>query len=286
VLERARSDPQLGRQATKLLERLRLMESRLPEIRRKLRKSIVEIPAVQPRIVIRSFGMMQVVVGGKTFNSDSWQSRMQRDMFFYLLQHPEGATKETLLSFFWNDAQTIGNQLANVLYKMRRFLGEDVVQYREGRYYINRALDYEYDVDVFLDHSVSAKKESDRSKRMQAYQEMLRLYQGDYLLEAEGYWAVSEREHLRLLYIEAALNLGEYHLDQGEYSASLEYCWHVLDHDPCREEIYRLAMRISAAMGNRASIAQHYELCKRTLAKKHNVDPSIETRELYRQLMQ
>ena len=71
VLERARSDPQLGRQATKLLERLRLMESRLPEIRRKLRKSVGEIPAVQPRIVIRSFGMMQVVVGGKTFNSDS-----------------------------------------------------------------------------------------------------------------------------------------------------------------------------------------------------------------------
>ncbi|MBU2610794.1 MAG: tetratricopeptide repeat protein [Chloroflexi bacterium] len=286
VLERARSDPQLGRQATKLLERLHRMESRLPEIRRKLRKSVVEIPAVQPRIVIRSFGMMQVVVGGKTFNSDPWQSRMQRDMFFYLLQHPEGATKETLLSFFWNDAQTIGNQLANVLYKMRRFLGEDVVQYRDGRYYINRALDYEYDVEIFLDHSVRAKKESDRSKRMQAYQEMLRLYQGDYLLEAEGYWAVSEREHLRLLYIEAALNLGEYHLEQGEYSASLEYCWHVLDRDPCREEIYRLAMRISAAMGNRASVAQHYELCKRSLAKKHNVDPSIETRELFQQLMQ
>lgn len=286
VLERAKSDPQFGRQATKLLERLHRMESGLPAIRRKLRKSLVEIPAVQPRIVIRSFGMMQVVVGGKTFNSESWQSRMQRDMFFYLLQHPEGATKDTLLSFFWNDAQTIGNQLANVLYKMRRFLGEDVVQYRDGRYYINRALDYEYDVEIFLDHSVRAKKESDRSKRMQAYQEMLQLYQGDYLLEAEGYWAVSEREQLRQLYVEAALNLGEYHLEQGDYSTGLEYCWHVLDRDPCREEIHRLAMRISAAMGNRASVAQHYELCRHTLAREHNVDPSIETKELYRQLMQ
>jgi len=286
LLARAKSNPQLGRQATKMLERLRRMESELPEIRRKLRKSAVEIPTVQPKIIIRSFGMMQVTVGGKTFHSDSWQSRMQRDLFFYLLQHPEGATKETLLSFFWNDAQTFGNQLANVLYKMRRFLGENVVQYQEGRYTINRALDYEYDVEIFLDRSVRAKKESDRSKRIRAYREMLQLYRGDYLPEAEGYWAVAEREHLRLLYIEAAMNLGEHHLEQGEFSDSLECCWQVLDHDPCREESYRLAMRVAAAMGNRASVAQYYELCTRTLARNHEVAPSIETRELFRQLMQ
>jgi ATP/maltotriose-dependent transcriptional regulator MalT/two-component SAPR family response regulator len=286
VLERAKSDPRLGRQATKLLERLRLMESGMPAIRRKLRKSLVEIPAVQPRIVIRSFGMMQVVVGGKTFNSDSWQSRMQRDLFFYLLQHPEGATKETLLSFFWNDAPTIGSQLPNVLYKIRRFLGEDVVQYRDGRYYLNRALDYEYDVEVFLDHSVRAKKEGDRSKRIQAYREMLNLYRGDYLPEAEGHWVVAEREHLRLLYIEAALGLGEYHLEQGEFQDSFERCWQVLERDPCQEAAYRLAMRVAAIMGNRASIAQYYELCTRALAREHNIAPSGETRELFQQLMQ
>jgi len=160
------------------------------------------------------------------------------------------------------------------------------VQYQEGRYTINRALDYEYDVEIFLDRSVRAKKESDRSKRIRAYREMLQLYRGDYLPEAEGYWAVAEREHLRLLYIEAAMNLGEHHLEQGEFSDSLECCWQVLDHDPCREESYRLAMRVAAAMGNRASVAQYYELCTRTLARNHEVAPSIETRELFRQLMQ
>ena len=286
VLEHASRDPRVGKKAGKLLEHLHRVESSLPEIRRKLRKSLLEIPAVQAKIVIRSFGMMQVVVGGKTFDSDSWQSRMQRDLFFYLLQHSEGATKETLLSFFWNDEHTVGNQLANVLYKMRRFLEEDVVQYREGRYTINRALDYEYDVEIFLDRSVRARKESDCSKRIQAYREMLQLYHGDYLPEAEGYWAVSEREHLRQLYIEAALSLGEHYLEQGEYSTSLECCWQVLGHDPCREEPYRLAMRVAAAMGNRASIANYYELCTRTLAKKYDAAPSSETRELFQQLMQ
>jgi len=285
VLEYATRDLELGRKAANVLERLRKFESALPEIRRKLRKNITKTLIAKPKILICALGGMHISINGQSFDSAAWQSRVQRDLFFYLLRTRQGATKESLLALFWPGSESHNNLLANVIYKIRRLLGEDVILYKDGRYTFNRALDYENDVEEFQDLAATARKEPDCTRRKQLYWKMLQFYRGDYLPEAEGNWVVAEREYLRQLYIKAILELGEYHLHMNDYTASLRYCWQVYEHDPCHEEGYRLAMRVAAALGNRAAIDQHYELCKRSLAENCQVKPSDETHQLYKQLM-
>ncbi|HNT25834.1 MAG TPA: BTAD domain-containing putative transcriptional regulator [Anaerolineales bacterium] len=286
VLEYARHDLELGSKAAEVLERLRKFEAVLPEARRKLRKNITKSLVAKPRISIRALGGMYISVNDQAFNSNAWQSRVQRELFFYLLRSKHGATKESLFGLFWPNAEKHGNQLIDVVYKIRQLLGNEIILYQEGRYLFNRALNYEYDVEEFTALAADAEKETDPTRRAYLYRQMLQLYRGDYLPEAEGTWATVERETLRQYFIAAILDLSEHHLNDGDYSDSLSLCLKGLEHDPCREEAYRLAMRIAAAMGNRAHIDQHYELCKRALAEYCQVTPSAETHQLYRQLMQ
>jgi two-component SAPR family response regulator len=47
---------------------------------------------------------MQVRLGGKAIAIKDWKTQVVRDLFFYLLLHPEGVTKEEIGEVFWPDA--------------------------------------------------------------------------------------------------------------------------------------------------------------------------------------
>lgn len=286
VLEYAVHDLELGSKSANVLERLQKFEASLPDIRRKLRQNITKSLVAKPKLRIRALGGVQISLNEQKFDSNAWQSRVQRDLLFYLLRVKHGETKERLLGVFWGSSEHQGSQLTNVIYKIRRLLGDDIILYQEGRYLFNRTLDYEYDVEELENLAVALKKEVDSTQRREIAEQMIRLYRGDFLPEAEGIWVTGEREHLRQLHLEATREAAEYYLRAGDYATSFKYCWQGIERDPCHEEFYRLAMRVSSAKGNRAMVEQHYNLCKRVLSEHCNITPSEETHQLYRQLMQ
>jgi DNA-binding SARP family transcriptional activator len=51
------------------------------------------------------------------------------------------------------------------------------------------------------------------------------------------------------------------------------------------EDAHRLAMRIYAAIGNRAAIARQYEYCRQVLFEELNATPSSITQSLFETLM-
>lgn len=286
VLEHAVHDLELGSKAANILERLSKFEASLPEIRRKLRKNITKSLVDRPKLRIRALGGVLISLNGQKFDSNAWQSRVQRDLFFYLLRHKHGETKERLLDVFWGNSESRGTQLNNVLYKIRRLLGDDIILYRDGRYLFNRALDYEYDVEELQALSEAVKREANPAKRLELSEQIIHLYRGDFLPEAEGIWVIGERTHLHQLYLAAILEVAEYHMCAGDYATSMKYCWQSIERDPCHEEAYRLAMQAAFASGNRGMVDQHYQMCKRMLAERCKAAPSPETYQLYRQLTQ
>lgn len=285
ALRHFEKDPQLGWQASRLIEHLNHLDTRLPEIRRKLRRHAVEVPSIQPKFVIRAFGTMQITTHGKTYNSLDWQSRTQRDLFFYLLQHTEGATKETLISLFWGIPDEHDNRLASALYKIRRFFDEEVILFRDNRYYFNRALDYDYDVETYLHYWAQVRQVVDTSKRLQLLHRMMDLYRGNYAVEAEGSWVVIERERLYQIYLQVVSTLVEQYLEQRDYERGLECCLRAIELDDCQEVFYRLAMRVSAARGDLAGVDHYYRLCRKALEKTHGIHLSEETHHLYQELL-
>jgi LuxR family maltose regulon positive regulatory protein len=163
-------------------------------------------------------------------------------------------------------------------------LGQDVVLFDADLYRFNRALDYEYDVELFRTRLQQAQADGDTAAKQAAYREAISLYGGSYLPEAEGTWVLPEREELHRAHCQAVTWLAEHHLLTGEVQLALDYCHRLLDNDPCLEQAHRLAMRAHAAGGDRAAVVRQYQRCRQALLEEIGAAPSRQTEELYRTL--
>lgn len=287
VLEALREHPGIGQAVENLLRQVIDFETNIPALRRRLRPHTRTIPFAPPKLTIQTFGRSQVELDGKPVNAPEWQNqRRAREFFYCLLTHPDGMTKEEIGVIFWPDSSPaqLKLQFKNTVYRLRHALGPDVILFDEDRYWFNRSLDYEYDVETFLAKMDFAQSTNNPIEKCQAYRAAANLYKGSYLPEIDGTWVWPERERLWRLYVKAVLELARQHLDAGEYDHTLEYSQQILKDDPCLEEAHRLAMRAYAATGNRAAVSRQYERCRLALLREVSAQPSSQTKFLYEQL--
>jgi len=287
LLGAAQKDPAIGHHASQLLRHIVQFERDTPLLRRQLRRGASTVPFAPPQLSIRALGKAEVRVDGKVVTGADWQAQVARDLLFCLLSHPEGLTKEELGAILWPEGSLaqLKPNFKKTIYRVRRALGQEVVLFEDDRYRFNWDLDYEYDVETFLDKLAQAEKATSPHKQAAAYREAIRVYKGPYLPEVEGTWVWTERRRLEQLYLEATLKLAGIHLEAREYDQTLEYCQRALAEDPCMEEAHRLAMRAYAAMGNRAAVARQFEYCQQILLQEVNAPPSSQTETLYETLM-
>jgi LuxR family maltose regulon positive regulatory protein len=288
LLETMQSHPTIGHQASQLLGQIIQFEHDIPALRRRLRRQATSVPFAPPRLTAQGLGNMQVRVDGRPMTEPEWQSRkLVRDLFFLLLAHPDGLTKGEIGVLLWPDASLaqVDLRFKNAIYRLRRALGREVVLFDESLYRFNWALDYEYDVEVFLEKLTLARTATDPNERAMSYEAAIHLYKGSYLPEVEGTWAWPERERLWRAYVQAILELAEFHLAMREFEVTLKYCRRVLAQDPCLEEAHRLAMRVYATMGNRAATALQFDRCRQALLEEIDAPPSPQTQALYETLM-
>jgi DNA-binding SARP family transcriptional activator len=129
-----------------------------------------------------------------------------------------------------------------------------------------------------------AQATTDPADQLAAFQAAADLYKGPYLSEADDEWAWWQRERLAQAHLETNLKLIRLLLEAGRYGTALDYCQQALAQDACLEEAHRLAMRVHAAMGNRAAIVRQFKQCQQTLLEEVNAPPSPQTVELYETL--
>jgi two-component SAPR family response regulator len=227
-----------------------------------------------------------VSVDGSPITNADWQGQAARDLFFYLLNSPDGLTKEVVGTTIWPDSSPSQLKLKfkNAVYRLRQALGHETVLFDEDRYQFNRTLDYEYDVETFLEKLAQAQATTDRDQQVACYEAAIHIYKGPFLPNVEGEWAFWERENLRRTQIEAIVKVAELHLEAGRDVIALDYCQLALAEDLCLEEAYRLAMRAHAALGNRAAVVRQFEQCQQALLEEVNVPPSSQTVALYETL--
>jgi LuxR family transcriptional regulator, maltose regulon positive regulatory protein len=276
------------RELEQLLAEVQRFEAEIPMISRRIRHH--QSPLLQswlaettPKLLIRALGRAEVINDGRTIANRDWQTQSARDLFFCLLAHPEGLTREQVGALFWPDASPndLRTRFKNSIYRLRTALSEEVVRFDDEIYFFNRAFDYEYDVENFKSKVTQGAAASDPAVKLAAYTAALESYRGEYLPDVEAGWAAFERAHLSRLFFETALALGELHLNAGDYRAALETAHRALEHDSCSEDAHRVAMRAYAGLGNRAGVVRQYRLCQQALLEELEVPPSPQTVELY-----
>ncbi len=287
LLESVQHDPTLGRQASRLLSQVIEFEHNIPTLRRRLRRQATVVPFGSPKLHIQALGRAQVAIDGSPVTNADWQGQAARDLFFYLLTHPQGLTKEAVGTIIWPDSSPdqLKLKFKNAIYRLRQALGQEAVLFDEDQYRFNRSADYEYDVETFLGKLAQAEAAADVDEQVAAFQSAIDIYKGPYLPEIEGDWAWWERERLRLAHLEATVKLAELNLKTGKLTSALEYCQRALTEDSCLEEAHRLAMRAHAAMGNRAAVVRQFRRCQQALLEEVDAPPSSQTVTLYETLV-
>jgi len=230
---------------------------------------------------------MQVQINNHVITSSEWQTQAARDMFFILLAHPEGLTKEEISLIFWPDAsnEEVKYRFKNTTYRLRRAVGKNRIILEQNIYRFNNSLEYKYDVELFLKEYANASKIIDPMKKIVHFREVLKHYRGSYLAEIFGSWTLEHRENLRLTYLNVLLQVTEIYFNQSNYDLAMEFCQRALKEDNLLEEAYQLAFRIHAATGNRVALVRQYQQCVEIFEKEINSPPSDKTQILYQDLL-
>ncbi len=260
---------------------------RLPVLRKYLREHARAVPFAPATLVVRALGRMQVQTGIHTVTSSEWQTQAARDMFFLLLAHPEGMTKEEISLIFWPDAtiEEAKFRFKNTIYRLRHALGKECILLCQDIYRFNNSMDYEYDVEVFLKESAEGGKAQEPLQKLAHYREALKYYRGTYLPEIEETWVYTPRENLAQTYLNIVLQASQIYYDQANYDIALDFCQRALNHDNLLEDAHRMALRIYAAMGNRAGIVRQYQRCVEIFEREIQSEPSPQTQALYQELL-
>ena len=288
LLQERFKDPWLMEQSTELLNRILHFEEQLPIIRRDIRPHALSGLFAPPRISIFTLGKMKVELDGKPVVVPEWTNqKTAREMFFYLLAHPEGATREEIGEVLWPGTfpEQLRIQFKNVLYRLRYTFASETIIFDRNRYIFNRTIDYFYDVEAFEDRIRKAQAANQPTQRIDFLQKAFDLYAGPYLPEGSGAWLMPERQRLRRVYLLACNALAQLQYDSGDTHSAILTIDKALDEDSCSEESHRLAMRIYAALGNRAAIFLQFESCTKAL-REINAEPSEQTQNLFLALTQ
>jgi DNA-binding SARP family transcriptional activator len=112
------------------------------------------------------------------------------------------------------------------------------------------------------------------------------LYRNDFLDGFYDDWIINERYRLETLFSEALARLMVGQEAKGEHEAALSTALRLLDHDPLREDAHRLAMRAYCRLGQRNVALEQYRRCREVLQEELEVEPMVETTELYQAILE
>jgi DNA-binding SARP family transcriptional activator len=203
------------------------------------------------------------------------------------------ASRDRLLEAMWPESDTLHavQALNSLVYATRKQFGDVLdgaapVVYSDGGYRLNTDAGVAVDVgqfDALVDRAEYGFRSGDADSALEDALSAIAVYQGD-LCEADGVYALVERERLRALHLSLLGQVADQYFTTDDYAAALRYALRLLRHDPCREDAHRLAMRCHVRSGRRAQAFRQYRTCEQMLQVEFGVQPESLTVALFDQV--
>ncbi len=239
------------------------------------------------RLRICAFGTTQVMLGEKLLTREDWKMDSAKDLFFFLLAHPQGLRRDKILEALWSDrpASKASVIFHSTAYLLRKTIPHGLV-YENGAYHLRRDIGLESDVAQFEELIQRAETTPIETERIESYTAALALYRGDYFEESYQDWCLEIRTRLQRQYLDALFALAGIYERRGEFDRALAHYQTLLDKDRDREEVYLALMRLQYQTGNRVAAVKTYQRWLQVLREELNIpEPSREIRELYERIV-
>jgi two-component system LytT family response regulator len=225
-----------------------------------------------------------------------WLATKAGDLFAYFITFRDSPVpRDRVLEALWPKVAPERSSAAfhSALYKMRQMLRGGrpgkFVRSKSGEYHLEKEL-FAIDADEFTTLYAHCTRHVHESMAhcescVERLERALDLYRGDYLGNLYYDWALDEQRHLQAMYLDALKVLAEHHTDRGEYETAIAYYQQMLENDPLIEDVHRRVMRHYHRLGDRNQMIRQYRRLTEILADELDVEPMLETQELYRALM-
>jgi predicted ATPase/DNA-binding SARP family transcriptional activator len=247
----------------------------------------IQVASAGQRLRLCALGPARVFANDQALTS--WPYARVKELLFYLAAYP-ARTKAQIGLALWPDAspKQLRNSLGIALHHLRRTLGHSQwILFEDEVYRFNRALDYEFDVEVFEANLVHAGRLQTQApeRAMALLQAAVDLYQGDFIEDLlAGEWFLLPREDLRQKYLNALLDLGRLLFVQGEYARAAGCYRRAIEKDELFEEAHRELMRCYARLGERGQALRHYQTFMQMIRDELGSAPAAESAALYERL--
>jgi DNA-binding SARP family transcriptional activator len=223
-----------------------------------------------------------------------FESNKVRALLCYLaIESGRPHARETLAGLLWPDwpNSSARSNLRYALADLRKTIHDrqadpPILLITRNTLQFNPQCDYRLDVDEF--NSLASIPEGADEDGIEPLERAFELYKGEFLdgfsvPEAAPFeeWARLKREQLHRQYLGLLGSLAAAQERSGEVSLALPYAWRGVEFEPWHEAAQRQLMRLLALDGQRSAALAQYEACRRVLAQELDVEPSLETTQLY-----
>ena len=247
---------------------------------------------------VRLFGGLEVDTPDGAIPDRAWRKRKARLLFAMLVtKQGRDIPRDQLLDYLWpdmpedkarNNFYVVWNTLKGAL-SPNLPKGENCpfVESVGGLCRVNPDL-VRSDLDDFeeaLEKARDAETSGAVEEALGAYRRIGEIYRGD-LLPGDVYddWFAPLRERCRQQFGDAMLSAARLSEKEGQNDA-LHLLRIGLEQDPLREDLYQEMLRHQITSGMRSAAIETYMTCRGRLCDELGLDPSVETRALYDQVL-
>jgi LuxR family transcriptional regulator, maltose regulon positive regulatory protein len=222
-----------------------------------------------------------------------WRMARAMELYFFLLERHQPLRKDQIIDALWpepEDIERVNQTFRSTLYYLRQVMGEASLVQQSGLYRLDLHANYGpfwYDVAIFEEQRCIARtalEANDDQSATQAFQQMVDLYQGDYVQAFYSDWCISRRDELRTSFMEAHHQLAMLAWRNEAWEKSLLHWQHLLTLDPCMEAAHYGVMRSYLRQGKRNLALRQYQRCCKELREQLGIEPGSALQKLYLRL--
>jgi DNA-binding SARP family transcriptional activator len=243
-------------------------------------------------VVVQMLGNFRVTIQDSRIKVPA--SRSLSLFKYLLLHHKQDIPREVLMDIFWpdSDVDAARNNLNVAMHNLRQVLRSAtevaVIRFEDGAYGLSNNVDIWLDVEEFercIKEGQQLEAWNQTTDAVINYEIAVHLYQGDFLADSPyEEWAVVEREHLQMAFLEVLDQLSQFYFSQERYTACITECQLALNYDRCREDVHCRLMQCYSRLGQVPLAMRQYQTCVEALRDELDVGPAPETTQLYEQI--
>lgn len=265
-----------------------VQKERLHKTIHRLQQRMIQLPQQQTDNEHQTVCLFQTLRFKKANGEElvaKWRTTKVRNIFLFLL-HNRGTIvrKDLLLELLWPETEPAKGfvQLYSSIYQVRKTLSTlnsdiEIVNHEDG--YMLDCHSTQIDVDLWEEGIENLPIVS--ASTISAHQQLLSLYKGDYLEEFSFIWATSEKERLRMLWMQHLSKIATYYEQRRLYDELILLYLRVQEIDPYTEQHYFSLMQYYKKVGDYRSMEMQYVNLQKMMQREYNEKPNPTIKEWF-----